>query len=212
VRSALVLLVTIVSVLSAGARSLVAQTTVTQPRFQGASFLLARYVSTQTASLYGAYGGGPVMGLVGLVRNPRTDRTVVIVGGGTRVRVATHGRVTVLAGLAGGSGGTMIRLYALPALRIGNLRLTGTATTYVPLEAEGRWQASVDPLTLSLRAAPGLGVGLATVLKAEAGRGASAGAGPAVSVRVAGVTIRGEAIGMARPGRVEARTTIGVTF
>lgn len=190
----------------------VAQPARREPPFRGTSFLLARYASTRTMTLYSAYGVGPVMGFVGVVRNPRSASHAVVVGGGTRLRIAPRAGVTLLAALAGGSDGASVRLYALPAMRFGRWRLTGTATTQMPLEARGHWKATLDPITASRDVTRSLEAGVAAVARSESGKPASVGAGPAVALRIGGTTTRAELIRLSPSGRFEGRLGLAVAF
>jgi hypothetical protein len=190
----------------------VAQTSAREPAFRGTSFVLGRYASTGTMTVYGAYAVGPVMGLVGVVQNLRADSRVLVVGGGTRVRMNPRGGLTMLAALAGGSGGTTVRLFLLPSFRFGRWRLSGTATAQLPLETGGQWKASLDPLTVSYGVTRTVGAGLATVVRRETGGSRSVGAGPAVALRLARTTTGVEFVRMTRSRRVEVRLNVGVAF
>jgi hypothetical protein len=203
---------TLIALIAAAAGTTAAQQRSGTPLFRGTSFLLTTYSSTQTGAIYGAFGRGPVAGLIGVVRNARLDQRVVLVGVGTRVRLGARDGLSVFAALADGSGGRMIRFYLLPSVRMRRLRLNGTTTTYVPLEAAGRWRSSVDPLTLTYRVTDVLGAGIATVAKMGAGQSTSFGFGPATWVRVWGVTARTELVRLNAPGRTEGRVTVAMAF
>ena len=189
-----------------------AQTPARQPRIQGTSFLLARYASTETLSLYGAYGHGSAMGLVGVVRNTRTSYQAIIVGGGTRLRVGRRDGLTLLAAIATGSDGPALRLYVLPAFRAGRWSVSGNAASYVPLAGRGRLQVLLDPLALSFRVTSALGAGIAGVARAKGGTRTVVGVGPFASVRVLRATIRAEMIRLSGSGRIETRAALGVAF
>lgn len=193
-------------------RAAAGQTGARAPRIEGVSFVLGHYASTGTISVYGTFARGPLMAMVGGVRNPRTDYRVWLAGGGTRLRLGARQGVTMLAALAGGSGGPAVRLYMLPTLRSGRWGLSGTTKAYLPLRAGGRWQAAADPLTVSVRLTSFLGAGVAGVVRAQTGSAVTVGIGPSAVVRIPGASVRAEAIRLSRSGGFETRLTLGMTF
>ena len=212
VKEILLSLTVAASMVGLDVRASLAQAAPREARFEGTSFALAWLTSTGTMSFYGAFAMGPAMGLVGVVQNTRANTRVVVVGGGTRVRVTPRGGLTMFAAFADGSGGATLRLYVLPAFRFGPWRLTGNATTYLPLESGGHWKASLDPLTVSLGVTRLVAAGLATVVRREADGGADGGAGPSATLRLGGMTARAELVRMTRSGRLEGRLNVGVAF
>ena len=209
-RSSIVVLLTTITMTGFTARASVAQANPREPLLRGASFLLLKYASTHTMALYGAYGRGPAIGLVGLVWNPRSGNEQALIGCGTRLRLGARAGLTMLAAIAGGSDGSMLRFYALPQVRKGGVTLGATATTSVPLGGDRRWRAAVDPLLLSFRATRALSVGVAGVVRARADRATAVGGGPVSAVHVAGVTVRGELVVLSTGA--EARVVTGVAF
>jgi len=210
VRSSIVVFLATVSLTGFTVHASAAQANARGPLVRGTSFMLLKYASTQTMALYGAYGRGPAMALVGVVWNPRSGSEQLVVGGGTHLRMGTHAGLTVLAGVAGGSKGPTLRLYTLPVSRKGRLTLGGTTTTYIPLGGNGRWQVAVDPLILSFRANRVLGVGLAGIFRAGGDHAVAVGGGPVTMVHVAGITVRGELVALG--SGAEARAVVGAAF
>jgi len=210
-RNPLSLVVAILAVVLA-TRSSVAQAGARAARIEGTSFVLGRYASTGTFSVYGAFARGPVMGMVGGVRNPRADYRVWLVGGGTHLRFGVHQGITMLAAFAAGTGGSAVRLYVLPSLRARRWGVSGITKAYLPLRAGGRWQAAADPLTVSVRVTSFLGAGVAGVLRAQTGSAVTVGVGPSAVVQIPGASVKAEVIGLSRSGGVETRLTLGMTF
>ena len=150
-------------------------------------FVVARYVEDGTRSIYGAQRLGPVMVLGGLLRNTRTDVTTTVLGVGRMSR--SHGSVGLSTFVAGAesSEGRSLRLYMLPSARLGVVAANATVTAYQPLgSSEAVAQAAVNPLTLALRVAPRVKVGMATIADLAEGRDARTSAGPYAAVRVPG--------------------------
>jgi hypothetical protein len=203
------ILATVAGVRSAG---VAAQTPGRRPAAQAARFVLVRYTSTGTVSAYGAYGAGPVAALVGLVRTPRTGAQTFLLGAGTRLRLDARTGIAVFAALADGTGGPSVRFYALPSVRVRRWELSGTATAQMGLGGGGVWKASLDPLTVSARMTPALGVGAAVVFRREADGAVVAGLGPAVAMRVAGTSLRGEVVRTRGSGGLEARVTAAIAY
>lgn len=202
----------VASVAGLGPARLAAQASAGGATFQGPTFVLARYSSAGTVSAYGAYGVGPLTAFVGVIRTPRTGAQTLMLGGGTRVRLAAGSGVGVFAAVAGGTGGASIRLYALPSLRGRGWEVSGTATGRVPLAEGGAWKVSLDPLTLSFPLTPAVGAGVAVVVRREGDGSLVVGFGPAAAVRITGTNVRTEVVRTGRDGTVEGRVTASVAF
>lgn len=157
----------------------------TGARFVGTSFVLVHYDAGGSLSAYGAKRFGAGMVVVGIVGNPNTAYRAVLVGGGTRLVLGAHAGVTALLAGQDATAGASVRLYVLPEATLGRVQVSATGALKQPLGA-GRREASIDPLTLSLRLNGILRVGVAGLVSVAERRPVDWGVGPSVAFRVLG--------------------------
>jgi hypothetical protein len=171
------------------------------PRVQGAGFAIARATSTGSMAVYAAHGLGPGLAMAGFLATPASGYRAVVGGVGTRVRLGRSSEVVAILTGAQATDGPSVRLYLLPAVGLGRMTASATATAYHPVGATGRREVALNPLTVLVRAVPALRAGVAVVFHAAEERPTRAGVGPALQVRtpVGALSLQFLPFGLARP-------------
>jgi hypothetical protein len=133
------------------------------------SFIVARYATVSSASLYAGYGFGPAGIVVGAVDNPRSGYRELIGGVVSRVVWGAQA-VTIAVASADASDGLYLQTYVVPSLRFRSVSIGGTIEWYQPLEHRAVEQLDVNPLgfTVSLTERLAIG-GLYTIAFTEGG-------------------------------------------
>jgi len=196
------------AVLGPGRSRLPAQAPEPRPRLDGASFFVARYTAGSSGSLYAAGRLGAAMVVGGVVHNPRTRYRAVVVGSGTRIQFGSGNSMTVILAGAAATDGASVRVFALPRFVTGPVVVNGTAAVYQPVTGSGVRRAYIDPLTASVRIAPGLRAGISALISADQRRPIVLGAGPSAQVRVPGGILSLELIPTTGPRRLELRAAL----
>ena len=154
------------------------------PRFSANSFIMARYRVGATASLFAAGRVGRGMLVAGVITNPTTDYEALVVGAGTRVRLGDNARSGLILAGASATDGTSLRLYATPALTLGDVTLNAITAGFYPLSGTNPAQFSADPVTLSLPVIGGLRAGVTGIVTATDRRLPDYGVGPYAQLRL----------------------------
>ena len=137
-----------------------------QARLSGGSFVVARYKVGSTASLFSAGRVGAGMVVAGAITNPATGYDAIVIGGGTRLRLAANARTSVILAGASATDGSSLRLYVTPTVALGTVLVNAIAAGYEPVSGTNRRQVSLDPLTLSAAVSGGLRLGVSGVFAA----------------------------------------------
>ncbi len=153
-------------------------------------FVLARYASRTALGFYAGYPAGPVLAVVGMIQNPRTQYREAIVGAGAQLLAAGGLDVVGTVAAANTSDGWFTQLYLLPAWRAGPVVAAATLEYYVPLGRSGARELDVAPATLIANLTRDLGVGATWVLAAPAGGERRQALGPALQVAIPRGTMR----------------------
>lgn len=182
------------------------------PRFSGFDFLMVRYAGGGSVSVYAGYRAGPGMAVVGIVENPVSGRRGVVAGPGTRLRLGTRQGVMVVLAAAESGGETSLRLYALPALRLGALRVSATAVASEPIRGGAR-ELSLSPVTVTTAVRRDVSAGFAAAVTIAGGGGSRVSVGPVLGLRLPIGVVAAEALVVSAPaGGAEARLAYSATF
>lgn len=150
----------------------------------GPGYLEFRFASESAIALYAGYTAGPVLLVVGMLQNPRTDYEEIL--GGAIVTVFANDRAELLVApaVASSNVGWYAQGYLLPALWLGPLELSGTFQFGLPFEEPGYRNAYVSPLNAWVDALPFVDVGAAWYAAFEEGYGSFHALGPALRVPI----------------------------
>jgi hypothetical protein len=132
----------------------------------------------------------------------------VVLGSGTKIQFGSGNSVTAILAGAAASDGASVRVFALPRFAAGPVLINGTAAAYQPVAGSGVRRAYIDPLTVSVRVAPGLRAGISALVIADQQRPLVLGAGPSAQVRVPGGILSLELIPTTGPHRLEVRAAL----
>lgn len=183
-----------------------------QARLSGSSFVVARYKVGATASLFTAGRVGAGMVVAGAITNPATGYDAIVIGGGTRIRLASNARTGVILAGASASDGNSLRLYATPAVAFGSVLVNAIAAGYEPVSGTNRRQLSVDPVTLSVAVSGGLRLGVSGVFLATERKLPDHGIGPSAQLRVPGGSLQLEAVARSQRAGPEVRGTFSAAW
>lgn len=145
-------------------------------------FVLARYASRSALAVYAGYPAGPVLGIIAIIQNPRTQYREDIVGIGEPLLSSETADLTGVIAAASTSDGWFTQAYLLPSWHSGRVSVSGTFEYYEPLQRTGVRELDVTPATAMVALSPRFGVGASWVAALPAGRAASHAAGPALRV------------------------------
>ena len=171
-------------------------------------FVLARYASRTALGFYAGYAAGPVLALVGMIQNPRTQYREAVVGVGAHP--LSEGAVDVIAAVAAANttDGWFTQLYLVPSWRAGRASATATLEYYVPLGRSGVGELDVAPATAIVALSKALGAGAAWVLSAPAGGPTRQALGPALQLAIPRGTVRLDLLRGIAGGASEVRLTV----
>ncbi len=173
----------------------------------GPNFLLFRYASRSSLTLYAAYGEGNLLLFAGMVQNPRTEYRETAGGVGLNVRLGSAASAVVAAAVASAKDSWYAQLYLLPGWTAGRLSVNGTLELYEPLERAGARQLDVNPCSVFWRLSDRLELGAAYLLFAQVGDAPTQEAGPAVRVTVPHGNLTTEFFGKIGKRQTEVRLT-----
>jgi len=157
------------------------------PHLDTKSFLFSRYGTRNASVMYSGYGMGKGGVFVGVVHNPRSGYSELILGANTRLAWQAGGEQQSLTlGIAGSdaSDGDYAQLYVVPSFSLGRLSTGGTLEVYEPLGTRGTRQAELNPLTAYWRFDPRWSLGTAYVLSLGEGMQPKDRGGPALRLDV----------------------------
>jgi hypothetical protein len=178
------------------------------PRPSSGSFVLARYTSAGSASMYTAVRVGPGLALGGVVANTRTNTYTTLLGVGARTRFTRNLSARVFVAGAHTPTDVQARLYVLPRATAGRVTMSAIGMFAQAFRRDGAHQISANPLSLGLRVAPSLHVGASLVADQVQHRRLRSGAGPSVQVRLPYVALSVDALRWRRGGGDELRATL----
>jgi hypothetical protein len=173
----------------------------------GPNFLLFRYASRTSLSLYAAYGEGNLLLFAGMVQNPRTAYRETAGGLGLNVRLGNGASAVVATAVASATDSWYAQLYLLPNWTAGRLSVNGTLELYEPLHRAGARQLDVNPCSAFWRLLDRLEVGAAYLLFSQVGSAPTQEAGPAVRVTVPHGNLTTELFRRISGGPTEVRLT-----
>jgi hypothetical protein len=175
------------------------------------SFIVARYATVSSASLYAGYGFGPAGIVVGAVDNPRSGYRELI--GGLVSRVVWGAQALTLAvASADASDGLYLQTYLVPSLRLGSISIGGTIEWYQPLEHRAVEQLDVNPVEFAVSVTERLAIGaLYTVALTEGGQSRQGGGG-VLRVSIPHGTVRFEGLRALARSRSEFRFGLEAGF
>jgi hypothetical protein len=177
-------------------------------RFRGESFVFARYGSSGSASLYAAQRFGRAALLAGVSVNTRTDARTFLAGAGTRLICSRNAGLGLFIAAGKAPEGAVAQVYALPRVGLGSFSLSATAALTEPFESRGARRLTVNPLTLAVRLAEPLQVGLATTHDWTRNKPGRHGIGPMTQLRTRFGSVAVERLRFASQRRDETRLSV----
>lgn len=153
------------------------------------SFIVARYATVSSASLYAAYGFGPAGVVVGAVDNPRSGYRELIGGVVSRLVWGAQA-LTVAVASADAPEGMYLQTYLVPSLRLGSISAGGTIEWYQPVEQGAVLQLDVNPIGVTAAVTKRLGIGGLYTIALARGAGPSQRAGGVVQVAIPRGSVR----------------------
>jgi hypothetical protein len=180
-------------------------------RLRGENFVLARYLASGSASVYGGRRFGDATIVAGLVVNVKTDTRTPILGAGTRIRFSRGADVGLIAAAANTNKGMEARLYALPRFVKRPFSVGATATYIEPIGGRSVRQLSLNPLTVGVRVRAPLQLGVSVVNEWTAGKRARFRAGPIAQVRTRVGAVSWEGLMVAGSRRVDSRISFSAS-
>jgi hypothetical protein len=110
-------------------------------------FMIFRYASRSALSMYSGYRAGPVIGLFGMLQNPRTPYREIMAGIGTTIGPRGRG-VTVAPAVAWSNTGWYAELYLVPVVRSQAVSVSGIVFAREPLKTGGTRALFISPAAL----------------------------------------------------------------
>lgn len=177
----------------------------------GPSFLIFRYASKSSIAMYSGYSTGPLLLVVGMLNNPRTEYREIMGGVGHALSVGGSS-VTVATALGYTNTGWYGQLYLLPTVRAGALTVSGTMELAQPMSARGTRGFYVSPGNAFISLGHGFAAGGAFFGSWEVGSPMSVGAGPALQRAVPHGSVTLELVKGLRAASDEVRFTVRSSF
>jgi hypothetical protein len=109
----------------------------------------ARYDTRTSDFIYAAYGYGDMFAMAGVLHNPRSDYSEVLLAAGRRFTVAGGPTQFAAAGMARAGDAWYAQLYFLPTLHRGAWWLRATSEFYLPVGATGTPQFALSPAAIT---------------------------------------------------------------
>jgi hypothetical protein len=178
----------------------------------GPSFLIFRYASRSSIAMYSGYSTGPLLMVVGMLNNPRTEYREIMGGVGHAVAFSRESGVTVATALGYTDTGWYGQLYLLPTVRAGALTVSGTMELAQPMSTRGTRGFYVSPGNAFVALGHGFSAGGAFYGSWEAGSPASVGAGPALQRSVPHGSLTMELVKGLKAASDEVRFTVRSSF
>jgi hypothetical protein len=175
------------------------------------SFIVARYATVSSASLYAGYGFGPAGVVVGAVDNPRSGYRELIGGVVSRAAWGTQA-LTVAVALADAPEGMYLQTYLVPSFSFRSVSIDGTIEWYQPLEQGAVTQLDVNPIGVTVPLTERLAIGgLYTIALTRGGRSRQR-AGGVLRVAVPHGAVRFELLRNVARSRSESRLGLEAGF
>lgn len=114
------------------------------------SLISVRFDTRTSDFIYAAYGLGDTFALTGVLHNPRSDYSELLVGAGRRFAIANWPRQFAAIAAARASDGWYAQLYVLPAAHRGPVWVRATSETYIPLDRSGTPQFALSPISSTI--------------------------------------------------------------
>jgi hypothetical protein len=175
------------------------------------SFIVARYATVSSASLYAGYGFGPAGIVVGAVDNPRSGYRELIGGMVSRLVWGAQA-LTVAVASADAPEGMYLETYLVPSLSLGSVSMGGTIEWYLPLERGAVHQLDVNPIGVTVAVTERLGIGGLYTIALARGAAPSQRAGGVVQVAVPHGAVRVELLRNVVRSRAELRFGLEAGF
>lgn len=147
------------------------------------NFIVARYSTKGSSSLYTGYGMGPVGLFVAAVTNPHSGYRELVGGVVTNLTWKSQA-VTLAVAAADASDGLYLQTYAVPSFVLGVVQLSRTVEWYEPLERSGVRQLEVNPVTVAFSLNKRVRLGVAYTLSLAEDAASSQRAGAVVQVGI----------------------------
>jgi hypothetical protein len=146
-------------------------------------FVIARYDTRSSASIYSGYGWRRVFAMGAILNNPRSGNAELLGGVGAVIRTGANAEHWLaLARLRSGAVSSA-QLYWLPTVRMGAVTTRAQVKWSIPERGGAPQKLSVSPLSITLPARSLTG-GLAVEMAAAQGARTSVGTGPELRLKL----------------------------
>ncbi len=155
-------------------------------------FVIARYDTRSSASIYTGYGWRRVFAMGAVLNNPRSGNAELLGGVGAVFRTGADAEHWLALATVRSGAASFTQLYWLPTVRIGAVTTRAQVKWSVPDKGDGQ-KLSISPVSMML---PGrsLAGGLAVELAAAKGARTSIGTGPELRLKLPRAVLGADAL------------------
>jgi hypothetical protein len=155
-------------------------------------FVIARYDTRSSASIYTGYGWRPVFAMGAVLNNPRSGNAELLGGVGAVFRTGADAEHWLALATLRSGAASFTQLYWLPTVRIGAVTTRAQVKWSVP-DKGGAQKLSISPVSMTL---PGrsLAGGLAVEMAAAQGARTSIGTGPELRLKLPRAVLGADAL------------------
>ncbi len=171
-------------------------------------FVIARYASRSSLTLYAGYPAGPAIAVAGIAQNPRTGYREEALGAAIPLLATGELGVTAAVAATNTPDGWFGKFFVLPSWTAGRISATADLEYYAPLGRVGVRELDLSPATVIATVSGRVGVGASYLLSAPADARAEHAAGPALRLAIPRGTVTLDLLrGLARAPS-EVRVTV----
>ena len=149
----------------------------------------ARFDTRTSDFIYALYGYGPTFAMVGVLHNPRSDWSEVLVAAGRMFTDDGGNSHALAAGFAQTDRMWYGQVYYVPSVRAGAVNVRATAEFDYPITTGGQTQFALSPISATLPSAGGIEIGAAMDFAAAAGDRSSVAIGPELRIPLPHATL-----------------------
>jgi hypothetical protein len=156
-------------------------------------FVIARYDTRSSASIYTGYGWRHVFAMGAVLNNPRSGDTELLGGVGAVFRTGANAEHWLALATLRSGADSFTQLYWLPTVRMGAVTTRAQVKWSVPANGSAPQKLTISPVSITL---PGrsLAGGLAVDMAAAKGGRTSIGTGPELRLRLPGAAVGADAL------------------
>lgn len=156
-------------------------------------FVIARYDTRSSASIYTGYGWRRVFAMGAVLNNPRSGNAELLGGVGAVIRTGANAEHWLALARLRSGGVSSAQLYWLPRVRLGAVTTRAQVKWSIPERGGAPQKLSISPASITL---PGRSLtgGLALEMAAAQGARTSVGTGPELRLRLPRAAVGADAL------------------